>query len=160
MTNEEEVVRRLLILKDYYNSQIKDEILTLWAKDLLEDYDIEEIKTAIQSYRKNETYPPTLAGIINYIPKTNIDYAHLILQTVWKYGSNSESGMNSLKDNELAQELYRRYGTRVGNSEPYSTDQTFLFKEINEEAYAKERYNKTTTERLEHKEQKLIGGDK
>lgn len=135
----------------------------MWAMDLLEEFDYEDIVVAIKSYKKNETYPPTLAGIIKYIPQQKIDYAQLILDTVRKYDANSEKGKQSLEGDEVALDLYIRYGQRIGMSEPYSTSQKFLFQEVNDEAEAKIKYNKQTINYIEKKdfkkleEQKYLG---
>lgn len=153
------ITNRLMLLKKYYNSNIEDEIILMWTMDLLENYNLEEIIIAIKSYKMNETYPPTLAGIIKYIPETKTDYAQLILEAVRKYGVGSERAKDLLKDNEVAINLYNRYGSRVGMSEPYSTSQKFLFKEINDEAQQQYRFNKTTIttlEELEHEDQILL----
>lgn len=157
--NVEDIIKRLELLKKYYNSNIEEEIILMWAMDLLENYNLEEIKTAIKSYKMNETYPPTLAGIIKYIPETKIDYAQLVLEVVKKYGVDSEKAKQHLENNEIALDLYHRYAQRVGMSEPYSTSQKFLFKEINDEAQQRYRFNKTTLttlKELEHEDQLLL----
>ncbi|HHX68331.1 MAG TPA: hypothetical protein GX708_09810 [Gallicola sp.] len=144
------------MLNKYYASKIEEEIIVMWAMDLLEEFDYEDIIVAIKSYKKNETYPPTLAGIIKYIPQQKIDYAQLILDTVRKYDSNSEKGKQSLSGDEVALDLYIRYGQRIGMSEPYSTSQKFLFQEVNDEAEAKIKYNKQTVNYIENKDVKKL----
>lgn len=153
------ITNRLMLLKKYYNSNIEDEIILMWAMDLLENYKPDDIIIAIKSYKMNETYPPTLAGIIKYMPETKIDYAELILEAVRKCGVGSGRAIDLLKGDEVAIDLYNRYGNRVGMSEPYSTSQKFLFKEINDEAQQTYKFNKTTLttlKELEHEEQLLL----
>lgn len=144
------------MLNKYYASKIEEEIVVMWGMDLLEEFNYEDIIVAIKSYKKNEIFPPTLAGIIKYIPQQKIDYAQLILDTVRKYGSNSEKGKQSLNGDEVALDLYIRYGQRIGMSEPYSTSQKFLFQEVNDEAEAKIKYNKQTINYIENKNVKQI----
>ena len=139
------------MLNKYYGSKIEDEIIMMWAVDLLEEFNYEDIQVAIKSYKQNEIYNPTLAGIIKYIPKRTIDYARIVRETVQKYDNSSERGRQALKENPIALDLYNRYGSQVGNSEPYSTAQKFLFKEINDEAEQKIKYNTTTIDYLESK---------
>lgn len=155
----ENITNRLMLLKKYYNSNIEDEIILMWAMDLLENFNLEEIIVAIKSYKMNETYPPTLAGIIKYMPEVKTDYAQLILEAVRKCGVGSERAIDLLKGDEVALDLYNRYGNRVGMSEPYSTSQKFLFKEINDEAQQVYRFNKTTLttlQELKHEDQILL----
>jgi len=146
----EELVKRLQVLKKYYDSKIEDVILIMWAEDLLEFYDMESIKKGIKAYRMNEKYPPTLAGIIEYIPIEKIDYAELLLFVVRKYGSCSSTGINYLtrEGDQLALLLYKKYGNRIGMSQLGSTNQKFLFKEINEEAESQIKYNTFTVGKI------------
>jgi hypothetical protein len=71
---KQEIMIRLAVLKTYYKDfNLTEKGFEMWAEDLIDEgFTIENIATGIREYRKHEVYAPTLAGIINYIPKPNI----------------------------------------------------------------------------------------
>jgi len=167
-TNYEKIKGILYKTNVSMGKKVDNEVLANWIEILLmENVDIKLLVVACQQVIMNEQFL-NIANINKYMQvQSTTDHVGIVREAIRQYGTNrnritsaaGEEPSNYQKALDYCEKqggivtraLFKQYGDQFGKSETHSTKQTFLIKEMKEEAQSLEQLNKQNPTLLEQK---------
>jgi len=152
------------------NNRVQEDTIKQWVEILArKQIPLTDLKIACQEVIFNDEFL-TLAKISKYLPQTNI--VPILKEAIHKFGFDNRLYLNDnitsrdraiefveINHGSSVAQMLREYGSQLAMSEPFSTNQKFLEKEINE--YYNEQKEHLEKKYIENKEHlKIEEGDK